>query len=130
MIVDFKDSFLGTCKYDSSLVAATISDYDRVYVDIEGTDALARSVNDNGPHAIYVYVNDNFRHYESGIFEDPSCPTYSYNHAVINVGYDTVAGYWLVRNSWGYSWGEGGHIKMAMGQNVCNSENYAWVPKV
>ena len=124
--------FLGTCKYDSSLVAATISDYDRVYVDIEGTDALARSVNDNGPHAIYVYVNDNFRHYESGIFEDSmfSCSHLSYNHAVINVGYDADEGYWMIRNSWGADWGEEGHMRMIMGKNTCNAEHYAWVPKV
>jgi len=38
------------------------------------------------------------------------------NHAVILVGYgkDLVSGldYWLVRNSWGVSWGEAGYIRL------------------
>ena len=125
-----KITFSGTCKLDNSAIAATISSYDTVYISFEGTEALAQSINDHGPHATHLYVNDNFRHYESGIFEDYTCPTYKTNHAVINVGYDTVEGYWLIRNSWGPDWGDAGHIKMAMGQNTCNVESDAWLPKV
>ena len=122
----------GTCQYDNSAITATMSDYDRVYVLLQGVNALAQSIADNGPHAIYVYVNDNFRHYESGIFEDSmfSCSHLSYNHAVINVGYDADEGYWMIRNSWGADWGEEGHMRMIMGKNTCNAEHYAWVPKV
>merc|ERR1712228_827858 len=54
--------------------------------------------------------------------------TSSYNHAVINVGYDKTEGYWLIRNSWSTSWGESGHIRMARGKNTCNIEHHAWVP--
>merc|ERR1712122_404692 len=104
------DEVAGTCQYDNSAITATMSDYDRVYVLLQGVNALAQSIADNGPHAIYVYVNDNFRHYESGIFEDSmfSCSHLSYNHAVINVGYDADEGYWMIRNSWGAAWGEEG----------------------
>ena len=63
-------------------------------------------------------------------FEDDSCPKDRTNHAVINVGYDTTEGYWLIRNSWGGSWGESGHIKMSMGKNTCNVERDSWLPKV
>ena len=41
----------------------------------------------------------------------------SINHAVILVGYGTDLAtqkdYWLVRNSWGASWGEAGYIRLA-----------------
>ena len=40
----------------------------------------------------------------------------SINHAVVLIGYgtDLATGkdYWLVRNSWGTSWGEAGYIRL------------------
>jgi len=115
-----------TCK--SCSPAVTISGYNFINVHYEGTDTLANSLYNNGPHTVYVYVNDNWRHYTNGIFDDPYCSHTSYNHAVINVGYDNSQGFWNIRNSWASSWGEGGYIRMKMGSNVCNIERYAWVP--
>jgi C1A family cysteine protease len=47
-----------------------------------------------------------FRYYKSGILNSSSCGT-SLDHAVILVGYgvENSTPYWLVRNSWGASWG-------------------------
>merc|ERR1711990_307789 len=94
-------------------MGASISGYQRLRGDIS-----ADSVYENGPHSIYLYANSNFQHYSSGIFDDAACPKYSYNHAVVNVGYDTDDEYWLVRNSWGTTWGEAGHIRIATGHNI------------
>jgi hypothetical protein len=44
------------------------------------------------------------------------------NHAVVIVGYGVDADfgdYWLIRNSWGTSWGENGYGKIARGSNLC-----------
>ncbi|RDX90008.1 Oryzain alpha chain, partial [Mucuna pruriens] len=53
-----------------------------------------------------------FQLYHSGIFTG-RCGT-DLDHGVAVVGYGTENGtdYWLVRNSWGTSWGEKGYIKL------------------
>jgi KDEL-tailed cysteine endopeptidase len=56
--------------------------------------------------------------YKSGILNSKNCGT-SLDHAVTAVGYGTANGqdYFLVRNSWGASWGEKGYIRMATQQD-------------
>lgn len=50
--------------------------------------------------------------YKSGIFN--SCPeTGTVDHTVALVGY--TPDYWIVRNSWGTTWGEKGYIRLKMG---------------
>lgn len=62
---------------------------------------------------------DLFSSYKSGVMtddgdcrcEDVSC----IDHAVLLVGYDDTYDppYWLLKNSWGTSWGEGGYFRIA-----------------
>ncbi|KAL1110157.1 hypothetical protein AAG570_008234 [Ranatra chinensis] len=50
-----------------------------------------------------------------------NCDQDGINHAVQIVGYDTTATtpHYIVRNSWGTSFGEKGYLKIAIGDNVC-----------
>merc|ERR1712129_575737 len=53
--------------------------------------------------------------YSSGVFD--SCKKDAViNHAILAMGYGTDSGlgkdYWLIRNSWGPQWGEGGYIRL------------------
>jgi len=75
------------------------------------------------PVSVCVDASGNFQHYSGGVFSGP-CGT-QINHAILAVGY--TAQYWIVKNSWGTSWGSSGYIYMARGKNLCGvGSNLAW----
>lgn len=63
-----------------------------------------------------------FQNYTSGVITGTSCG-HRLDHAVAVVGTGTENGvdYFLVRNSWGASWGDHGYVKLAIeaGVGVC-----------
>ena len=73
------------------------------------------------PVSISLYASDlTFRNYKNGIFNNFNCAT-TVNHAVNIVGWgnDNLSNvdYFIVRNSWGASWGDQGYIKVALSNN-------------
>ena len=69
-----------------------------------------------GPVAISLWASSQvFRYYKSGILSSPDCDAgYLVNHGVGLVGYGSENGtnYWIVRNTWGTSWGESGYVRI------------------
>ncbi|XP_063384657.1 cathepsin O-like [Cydia fagiglandana] len=81
---------------------------------------LVEALND-GPVTALVWAELLFS-YDSGVIswhcqvnED------ELNHAVQIVGYDTTSNppYYIIKNSWGDDWGEGGYVRLAIGGNQC-----------
>lgn len=61
--------------------------------------------------------NTPFMSYAGGILDNDQCE--GIDHAVAAVGYGSEEGvdYWIVRNSWGSSWGEEGYVRMIRNKN-------------
>uniref|UniRef100_A0A8C6WJP3 Cathepsin S n=1 Tax=Neogobius melanostomus TaxID=47308 RepID=A0A8C6WJP3_9GOBI len=118
----------GFCRYNPSYRAANCSSYSYV----KGEDYLKRAVATEGPISVAVHSScRSFLYYKSGVLNDPACRQ-RVDHGVLAVGYGTDAGrdYWLVKNSWGTSWGEQGYIRIARNKNnMCGIGSWGVLPK-
>ncbi|CAM9549284.1 unnamed protein product [Heterosigma akashiwo] len=62
--------------------------------------------------------------YDSGVDEANYCLWGELNHGVLLVGYGSENGqdYWIIKNSWGTSWGEKGYYRISMDNGACGVE--------
>merc|ERR1711936_1275467 len=87
-------------------------------------DKLKKLVYKYGAVATGIYASDRgLSNVNKGVFDQ--CSTTKINHAVTVVGYGTwcqgsnCKDYWLIKNSWGDNWGDGGYVKIARGKGAC-----------
>lgn len=117
----------GSCKFNKSQIVASVSNFSVVSLD---EDQIAANMVKNGPLA--VGINAVFMQtYMKGV----SCPyicSRNLDHGVVLVGYGSAGyapirfkekPYWIIKNSWGESWGEDGYYKICRGHNACGVDS-------
>ncbi|KAK9112682.1 hypothetical protein Scep_020201 [Stephania cephalantha] len=101
----------GQCdQFRKNAKVVTIDSYEDVPVNDE--KSLQKAVA-NQPVSVAIEGGGRaFQLYKSGVFTG-RCGT-ALDHGVVAVGYGTENGkdYWIVRNSWGASWGEKGYVRL------------------
>lgn len=124
------------CKYsaetNSSSVGATTV---RSFNITEGDEqSIIHYLVTKGPVSVAFQVVSDFRLYHSGVYTSTECKKgpKDVNHAVLIVGYGEEKGipYWLIKNSWGTSWGEEGYFKMERSKNMCGVATCASFPVI
>jgi len=87
--------------------------------------AIQREIMTNGPVAASMLVFKDFYNLDHAVYKRSKSSPYVGGHVVRIIGWGTQNGqdYWLVANSWGDSWNEGGLFKISRGNNECNIEN-------
>ncbi|XP_043712255.1 cysteine protease RD19A-like [Telopea speciosissima] len=117
----------GTCKFDNTKVAAKVANFSVVSLD---EDQIAANLVKNGPLA--VAINAVFMQTYIGGVSCPYICMRRLDHGVLLVGYGAEGyspirlknkPYWIIKNSWGESWGENGYYKICRGRNVCGVDS-------
>lgn len=121
----------GLCnKNAASRLAARIKSY--VNVPANNYQALLQSVSKQPVQIVLDPYSADFQSYGGGIYNNPNCGT-SLEHTALIVGYNTInTPYWVIKNSWGTTWGEAGYMQLAIkdGAGVCGVNMMASYPVI
>ena len=110
----------GKCQYTPSQALYHFSDWRAV----NGTDNdMVAALNDIGPLSVGVDATL-WQFYFGGIFS-AICGK-QLNHGVLLVGYGVQGKkeYWIIKNSWGASWGEKGYLRLIREKDKCGVDNF------
>ena len=122
----------GPCRFSKWRVASRVRGV--VNVTEFDEDALTRAVGLSGPVAVAIQVRSDFKLYAGGVYANAECgkTPQDLTHAILAVGYDVAVDgtpYWVLKNSWGESWGLNGFFLLRRGANECGIATCASYPE-
>lgn len=118
------------CAFKAANVGATL----KSYTDIKSGDeaGLAKAIMVSPVSVAIDASKMSFQLYHTGTYYEAKCSSSALDHGVLAVGYgtdDSGADYYIVKNSWGTSWGNAGYINMARNRsNNCGIATAASYP--
>ncbi|XP_060582685.1 procathepsin L-like [Ruditapes philippinarum] len=120
----------GKCEFkEADIGAVEVSCMD---IKMGSEDDLQAAVATVGPISVGIDASHpSFQMYRSGVYSERRCSSKKLDHGVLAVGYGTEGSddYWLVKNSWGKSWGQEGYIMMSRNKdNQCGIATQASFP--
>lgn len=102
-------------------------------------ESMMREIYEYGPIVVALNATPELYYYSKGIFHseakkiegstEKNVKPWEYtNHAVTCIGWgeeeinDKMVKYWILKNSWGDTWGDKGYFKMNKGSNMASIE--------
>ena len=134
-----------TCKslcYEEKTYKAKSYGYVGGYDGACNEEEMMHEIYKNGPIVVAINATPELYYYKSGIFHsntlkkegesEKNMRAWEYtNHAVVAIGWgeeyidDKLEKYWILKNSWGDSWGEKGYFRLSRGVNMASVEAQA-----
>lgn len=117
-----RKNYSGPCEFDSSKAKVTIKGYMNV---TKNETIIKDALYELGPLSVLMDFTG-LHYYKSGVASPLLCSTWP-DHALLLAGYGTFKNddYWLIKNSWGASWGQSGYLMLARGKTKCAISEFA-----
>ena len=85
---------------------------------------LKQAIIDHGSVSTTIWFSDELHNYGGGVYNLENAPPFGQcNHVVQIVGWDDGKQAWLIKNSWGEGWGEGGFAWIKYGVNYVGTHS-------
>lgn len=129
-----------SCSVSADQAAASITGWEQIVggdcTASKNCTLLLRSALEKQPIAVAITSNGGFGEYAGGFYNCPNngemASKNDLNHALLLVGYGTdssVGDYWILKNSYGSSWGDSGFMKLVADAKInCGLNVFPVIP--